>query len=259
MPHSESYKRILNRMGYYNYQQGLIYRYMDQEEGWNSHLKKCRDFILQAMDDYKPPEVTVLGSGWLLDLPLAEILEKTQSVRLIDIVHPPETIRQVSELENVEILEMDITGGLIAEVWEKTRKIFWFNKLKTLELIEIPDFKLPGDPGLIISLNILTQLEELIIEHLRKKSSVNKEEFDRFRSKVQMKHINFLASNNLSVLITDTHEIFTDKSGKTTNRQSVVIDLPKGRKRDTWTWKFDLERSDYFQKRSVMEVVAIML
>jgi hypothetical protein len=258
MPHSESYKRILNRLGYYNYQQGLITRHMDQGNGWNSHLRRCRDFILKAVDSCKPQKITVLGSGWLLDFPITEILELGLSVWLIDIVHPPDAIRQISRLDNVELTEMDITGGLIKEVWEKTRKIYWFNKLKTLEQIEIPDFTLSGDPGMVISLNIMSQLESLLVDYLRKKSRADDEEFNKFRSDIQMKHLEFLTSYN-SLLITDINEIFTESPGKTSQKRSVIIDLPEGRMRDSWTWDFDLKKSDYFLKSSVMEVIAILL
>ena len=49
---------------------------------------------MKALDYYKPLNVTVLGSGWLLDLPLAEMLEKTEMIYLVDIVHPPEVVMQ---------------------------------------------------------------------------------------------------------------------------------------------------------------------
>ena len=67
-------------MGYYDYQSGLIYRHLNQESGWDSHLEKCRSYILRAIDKHKPGKVTVLGSGWLLELPIAEIVEKTGKI-----------------------------------------------------------------------------------------------------------------------------------------------------------------------------------
>ena len=122
MAHSESYRRMLSRMGYYNYQQGLIYRHLNQEGGWDVHLERCRSFILRALDYYRPGKVTVLGSGWLLDLPLSEMAGMTDEISLVDIVHPPGVNQQVASLKKVKISEQDITGGLILEVWNKTRK-----------------------------------------------------------------------------------------------------------------------------------------
>jgi len=90
MTQSLSYRRILHKMGYYNYQRGLIYHHLDEEGSWNDHLRKCRSFILEAVERYKPPVVTILGSGWLLDLPLSEITAMATTINLVDIVHPPD-------------------------------------------------------------------------------------------------------------------------------------------------------------------------
>ena len=112
---------MLTRMGYYNYQNGLIYHHINQEGGWGNHEEQCRRLIIKALDFYKPEKVTVLGSGWLLDLPLAELIERTQKVCLVDIVHPPDVIRQAGYFKNVELIEQDVTGGLIEEVWQKEK------------------------------------------------------------------------------------------------------------------------------------------
>ena len=127
-------------MGYYAYQSGLIYNHLNQEGGWDGHLSSCRRFINRTLEYYNPGTVTVLGSGWLLDLPLAEMLEKSSKVYLVDIVHPPEVVKQAGDLENVVLVEQDITGGLIEEVWNKAGKISLFRKLKSLGSISIPDF-----------------------------------------------------------------------------------------------------------------------
>jgi len=254
MGHSESYRRILTKLGYYNYQQGLIYRHLKQGSGWNNHLDNCRAFILKALDFYKPQKITVLGSGWLLDLPLSEIVEKTGQVTLVDIVHPPEVIRQVASLERVTLSEMDITGGLIEEVWEKAAR----NRRINIENIRVPRFDLPCDPGIVISLNILTQLEILLVDFLKRRTGISEEQFRRFKEEIQQKHLDFLVRHQ-SVLITDSSEVFTDKSDNVTDIHSALIDLPEGKYREEWTWFFDLKRSDYFQKRSVYKVVAIII
>ena len=76
MTHTIAYRRMLGRMGYYNYQDGLIHHHINEEGGWEDHLSHCRDFILKAINLFRPEKVTVLGSGWLLDLPFAEIIEE---------------------------------------------------------------------------------------------------------------------------------------------------------------------------------------
>ncbi|HAX94130.1 MAG TPA: hypothetical protein DCY25_09355, partial [Bacteroidales bacterium] len=108
MTYSLTYRRVLNRMGYYNYQRGLIYHHLDEEGSWNSHLGNCRAFILKAMELRKPSKVTVLGSGWLLDLPLKEMAETGAEICLVDIVHPPEVKEQVAGLGKVTLIEDDV-------------------------------------------------------------------------------------------------------------------------------------------------------
>jgi hypothetical protein len=258
MTHSIEYRRLLNKMGYYNYQNGLIYRHLNQEGGWDNHLEHCRSFIMRALDFYKPDKVTVLGSGWLLELPLSEMIEKTGKICLVDIVHPPEVISQAGSLKNVELVEQDVTGGLIEEVWQKTGRYSIFNKLQSLESINIPQYNPDIDPGMVISLNILTQLESLLVDFLRKRSKIKEEEFNRFRTEIQKKHIDFL-KNHRSVLITDYTEVTTDKSGGITTVTTLVTDLPAGKFSEEWTWNFDLKRSDYYNSSSLMKVIAVTI
>ncbi|MGA2405390.1 MAG: hypothetical protein ABSF81_01395 [Bacteroidales bacterium] len=258
MTHSISYRRLLNKMGYYNYQNGLIYNHINQEGGWDNHQERCRSFIIKALDFYKPEKVTVLGSGWLLELPFTELVERTQRVCLVDIIHPPDVISQTGSFKNVELIEQDITGGLIEEVWQKTRKYSFFNKLQSLENVIVPEYKPDCDPGMVISLNILTQLESQLVDFLRKKSRIKEEEFNIFRTEIQKKHIDFLKKNK-SVLITDITEIFTDNSGNVTKIPTVITDLPDEHFKEEWTWHFDLVRSDYYTKRSVFKIVGIII
>jgi hypothetical protein len=257
MTTSQSYRRILHKMGYYDYQQGLIYRHLNQGIGWQGHEKHCRDFILKAVAIYHPEKVTVLGSGWLLDLPLTELAEKTEHICLVDIVHPPAVKDQVRTMKNVELSEQDISGGLIEEVWQRAGKRTFLNKLKSLDEIEVPEFRLE-DPGMVISLNILTQIESMPLRMLGKKAKAGETDILNFRKKIQESHLRFL-SQHQSLLITDTAEIFTGPSGNITEVKTVVADLPGGTQIETWRWDFDLKGADFNMKRSVMNVSAIVL
>jgi hypothetical protein len=258
MTHPISYRRILGKLGYYNYQSGLIYRNLSQEDNWDSHIDHCRRFIIRALDIYKPEKVTVLGSGWLLELPLSEIAEKTERVSLVDIIHPPDVIDQTRKLKNVILTEEDLTGGLIAEVWQKAGKHFFFNRMKSLNDINIPLYKTDNDPGMVISLNILTQLESLLVEFIKKRSSVKQEELNHFRTGIQKNHIEFL-KNHRSILITDIAEVFSDRKGETKTVPTLMTDLPASEINEEWTWDFDLKGTDNYNSRSVMKVVALTI
>ncbi|HAM11200.1 MAG: hypothetical protein A2X05_06850 [Bacteroidetes bacterium GWE2_41_25] len=245
-------------MGYYDYQNGLIYRHLNQESGWDSHLKHCRDYIMKTVDLYKPDKVTVLGSGWLLELPIAEILEKTGKVCLIDIIHPPEVISQAGKISNVELIESDLTGGLIEEVWNKVHSYSVFSKPDSIEGIIIPEFKPESDPGMIISLNIITQLETMLVRYLKRKARIGEEEMSRFRKTVQNRHIDFI-SKHRSMLITDCEEIITKRSGEVNKTSTLLAAIPSFKDKEEWTWNFDSKGADYYSSRSVMRVLAVTL
>jgi len=258
MTHSSEYRRILHKMGYYNYQSGLIYRHLNQEGGWDGHLERCRRFILKAVDYYAPSKISVLGSGWLMELPLAEIVERDIQVKLVDIVHPPEVIAQAGNLKNVELVEADISGGLISEVWLKSSKYSFLKKMKSLNDVIISEYNPEYDTGLIISLNILTQLESLPVDFLKQRSNVKDQEYLVFRKTIQEKHIEFLMKHQ-SVLISDIAEISTDRLGNVNSVQTMVTNTPNGIFREEWTWNFDSKSSDFYNSTSVMKVLAITI
>lgn len=255
MTHSLSYRRILTQMGYYNYQNGLIYRHINQEGAWEDHLKRCRQFIIRAIDFYKPEKITVLGSGWLLDFPLAEIIERTKHICLIDIVHPPDVINQAGSFKNVELIEQDITGGLIEEVWQKSRNYSLFKRSQILKNILVPEYKPHELPGMVISLNILTQLESLLVDFIKKRSKIKEEELILFRAEIQKQHINFLMKHP-SVLITDLAEVITSRTGSVETVPTMVTDLPPCRASEEWTWNFDMKGADLYNCRSYLKVLA---
>jgi len=244
-------------MGYYNYQRGLIVHHLNEEGSWNTHLTNCRNFILKSLESYKPSVVSIFGTGWLLDLPLAEINEIADQINLVDIIHPPEVKSQVANMKKVILREEDVTGGLIEEVWKKASSKIFLNKLSSFEGIQIKKYQPGFEPGLVISLNILTQLEVLPVEFLRKRSRVKEEAFLQLRKEIQQSHISFLKSHK-SILLTDHTEVITESSGNKIEIKSVLIDLPEAKIREDWTWNFELKNSDYYRKKSVFKISALM-
>ena len=249
---------MLHRMGYYDYQQGLIYRHLNQEGGWAGHLENCRKFILDAADIIKPSVITVLGSGWLLDVPVKELAERTATINLVDIVHPPEVKDQVAGLNNVILREDDLTGGLISEVWKKAGHRTFLNKLTTIGSIEIGEYTPQYDPGMVVSLNIITQLETMPLRLLRKKSSADEAAINRFREQIQQSHLSFLRKHR-SVLITDIAEVETESSGKVNEIRSLLTELPESEHTMNWTWNFETSAPDYYTKKSVFRVTALII
>lgn len=254
MSYEPSYRRILHKMGFYDYQQGLIFRHLSQDRGWVEHELRCREYILKTVAKFSPRKITVLGSGWLLELPLSELAEKIPEIVLIDIVHPPEVREQVRRFANVSLIEDDLSGGLIREVWNKTSGGLFGKKIKSLSEIQVPEYDLQ-DPGLVISLNILTQLEALPVRRLESKSGASSVEIEGFRKGIQEKHLSLLRKHR-SILISDIAEIFSGPGGDTEVR-TLLAGLEGASDHEKWQWDFDLKGNDFNRKRSVMQVAAM--
>jgi hypothetical protein len=256
MTYDAGYRSILGRMGYYSYQSGLIYRHLGQEGGWDTHLARCRNYIINAAARFNPTAITVLGSGWLLDLPLAELTENTGMIYLVDIVHPPEVREQVSKYSTVKLVEADLTGGLVKEVWNKAGGFSLFKKSIPLAEFKMPEFKPDFEPGLVISLNILTQLENLPVELVKRKIKADENELTDFRRRIQQSHLDFILKHR-SVLITDFEEVYSSEKNENKVVGTMLVKADGGIEREEWTWDFDLRESDYYRSRSVMKVIAV--
>jgi hypothetical protein len=110
---------------------------------------------------------------------------------------------------------------------------------------------------MVISLNILTQLESLLVEFIRKRSKTEKEELKLFRAEIQKQHINFLMKHP-SVLITDLAEVITSRTGSIETIPTMVTDLPPCRICEEWTWNFDMTGADLYNCRSHFKVLALL-
>lgn len=258
MGNLQDYRRILARMGYGEYQNSLLGRFLEQDGKWDSHLEKCRNFIIKCVEICNPETVTILGSGWLLDVPLAELAEKCRAVRLVDIVHPPELRSQIAEMHNVTLIEDDVTGGIAGKVWDFAGKKGLFKKKQPLSELIIPDYKPAFDPGMVISMNLLTQLESMPVRYLKKQAHFNDYEILLFRKSIQEAHLRFL-KKYCSVLITDITEFVTRRSGEKDEIPGLLVGLPDAKLSDEWVWDFDLGGSDFYNRRSIMKMKAILI
>ena len=87
-------------------------RFLGEEGSWESHLQKTRHTILDEFNRINPKTVAVLGSGWLLDVPVKEIIEGGAKVRLIDIAHPQRIKHKFGSNPNIHLVDYDLTGGI---------------------------------------------------------------------------------------------------------------------------------------------------
>lgn len=238
-------------MGYLADQQGIINRYLREAGGWDSHLLKCREYILDKVEEYSPGTLTVLGSGWLLDVPLEELAEKCSVVNLVDINHPPQVARKVKKYAGVNLITDDITGGLIEQIWDLPG-----NETTDPESLMVPVYSPSYDPGMVISLNVLTQTDTLIFDYMQREYLCGGRELRSLRKEIQNAHLNFL-KNHPNLLITDYSEIIFDKDDMFSQNNLLFCDQPLRGEKIEWEWDFDNSGEYYKRKRILFKVMAI--
>lgn len=243
--------RVVKRLGYLTDQKGIINRYLREGGAWDTHLLRSKEYIKRAVGHYKPEVVTILGSGWLLDVPLEELVETVNTINLVDINHPRQIRARVEKMGNVNLITSDVTGGLMDVIWQKRKR-----STLNLDEISIPIYNPEYNTGLIISLNLLTQLDMLLFEFLTEKVGLNPDECLNFRKRVQERHIEFLKSRE-SILITEVKEsVYKDKV-LISNSNLLFTKFPAGTNIEKWEWIFDTRGLYYSGKKVVFNVKAI--
>jgi hypothetical protein len=144
---------FVRRLGYLDEAISMRRRSRRNRTAWRPHIDNTRRFILAVAEKVQnTSKVVVLGSGLLLDVPLAELSKMFREVVLMDIVCLPEVRRQIREYGKVSFIEHDVTN--IAEHLYANRQ----QGIPELPKVVPASSEFNKDAGLVISLNILSQL-----------------------------------------------------------------------------------------------------
>ena len=245
-------------MGYLSDQKGIIKRYIDQEGAWAHHITNTKNYIIETVTGKNIDTVTILGSGWLLDVPLEFLSNNFRKIILIDINHPRQIRHKLRKFANVEIMEADISGAVLL-VYELVKEYRKHNIKKDLREIEFPGLKAEGRSEYTISLNIINQLDILLVDYIKRFLTYDEEELNYFRGRIQKSHIDSLIPGK-SCLIADYEEEIYDMDGNPGEKKNLVYtNLPKGKNRRTWQWEFDMSGSYYTGKKTFFNVIALEL
>ncbi len=253
---NEKQQQIIRRMGYVRDQEGIMNRYIREKNHWEIHLEKTREFINTSFTDLSISSVAILGSGWLLDVPLEEMRTRYEHLYLVDIHHPPQIRKKVGGLENVELIEADLTGGAIELVWQaaKKRRDHSLDTILNESSLSPPLSHL--SPDAFISLNLLNQLDIILCDFLEKTGYFQQETRDHFRSLIQTFHLDWITQIP-GCIVTDTVEVSKDSHGRETFISLLYTDLPEGHRKSQWSWEFDTHGRYDPGCRTRMEVQAI--
>lgn len=231
--------RMLQKMQYLSDQQGIMRRYIQEKKNWDIHLKKSQQFILKSCETKKKGKLVVLGSGWLLDLPLDNLSKQFNDIILIDINHPKQVLQKIKNYSNVTAVKSDITGGLIDYIYRTLKTYKKKNRKTLLTSANFYSFSLPINTDFVISLNVMCQLHIILIDYIKKFKTYSDSELKNLLTQIQQSHINMLPKGK-SCLITDIEEeILTEKDQAIGINPLIQVDLPIGNFTSNWQWKFD--------------------
>ena len=106
--------RAFELLGFAEASAGIARTQRENREGWWSHARRSKAFILDAAARVARPRLAVvLGAGKAYDLPLAELAGRFERLVLIDIdAKALEATRAatIRDRQNVELRPMDVTG-----------------------------------------------------------------------------------------------------------------------------------------------------
>ncbi|NJK97130.1 MAG: hypothetical protein HC905_21415 [Bacteroidales bacterium] len=248
--------KILSKIGYYNDQKGIMNRYLREVQNWNPHLEKSKKAILEGMIGKNRNKVIVLGSGWLLDIPLEELSSEFGEVWLADVYHPPQIVKKASQLSNVKFVQTELTG-MAEQVYDAT-KVYRKTKFKT----PVEEFKSQSPVDLntydyVISCNILDQLDIILMDYLREYNVYTGEEIEILVTKIQKCHLDSLPRKK-TTLICDLEEWVMDAEEKVSNKRSLVnVSLPGIETMASWIWKFDTQMTYYPLCKTYFKVASL--
>lgn len=252
------YKYILWHMDFYSDQHEIMNRYLREKKGWDKHLDKTKKFILHSCKNISGGNLLVLGSGYLLDLPINELLAKFDNIYLVDIIHPRKVKKKYKKFLEIHFVDADITGGMIKKAFEISK----FNKRNKekalLNTFDLDEFNFAIKPDFVISLNILNQLNILIIDYLKKKRIFSDKELLILEKNIQKKHLALLQKEKSCIIADYEEELYNDDDELIAVKPSVFVDFPKG-ERENWQWAFDTNFTYNFDTKTYFNVVAINL
>ena len=249
--------QIIRRMGFIRDQQGLMNRFIRESSGWQTHLENSRNFISGSFLQTEAETVAVLGSGWLLDVPLEALIKRFRHIYLVDMHHPIQIRKKTAAMNQVELVEEDITGGAVVQIWERLRKsktAVQKDLLRGQIHLETP---LAGiHPDAFISVNLLDQLDAFVCDYMMKHGRFQQGSLAPLRASIQGFHLNWIKKKP-GCLITDTVEEVVDRKGNRSSKGLLYTDLPDGIRSESWRWDFDTMGTYHPGSRTQIEVQAV--
>lgn len=200
---------------------------------WAPHLSRCQDALLASVDACRQRRIAlVLGSGPLLDLPLAELSRRFEAVWLVDLVHPLAARWQARRYGNVRLIEHDVTECL--------GDLLHGQPLDPDRLAGRVPGRFLDEPRIdwVASLNLLSQLPNPARRWLRRhQPQLSKETIRAGTDALMGNHLAYLARFRAPVCLVSDLEQFTLAADGGIVEQTDLTSLLEGWRIDAeWRW-----------------------
>lgn len=224
-------------------QGGILRRFLSEEQGWRAHLENSKQSICEFYADKNYKTIAIFGSGWLLDVPIDNLLRDFEQVYLCDISHPRQITHKYRHCKNLHFVECDITGGFARHIYECVYRKKEYTAADIFNFV--PDFGfLPETLDCMVSLNVLNQLDGLLLDAMEDTMQLSSDEIVRFKTLIQTQHVTLLSAYKYC-LISDCEQISI--SQKTGERKEIPLIFAFGQTecpqlpplRHEWLWEFD--------------------
>lgn len=199
---------------------------------WSEHLARSRRAVETAIGRARGRDTAmVLGSGRLLDVPLAALAAAFRRVVLVDAVHPLSARLQARRHPNVELRSEDVTGTIAA-----------LHRLKPGAALPAARSFAPmhaAGVNLVVSLNLMSQLGVLASEWIERRlgpaAAVAAEEF---AAGLVRAHLDDLTRCPAAVcLISDVEWQHVGPDGAIVERESSIFGVAPPQAAEEWTWR----------------------
>jgi hypothetical protein len=243
----------LREMGYVRELYGIRRRWRQWRHAWEPHCRRTRQFILSAVTRCpRRRKAVVLGSGFLHDVPLAELSAAFERVVLVDLLHPLATRWRARRFRNVDLLAADVSGTALA-VWQAV-------EVSGTPLPRSrPDLFLGDDEvDFVVSVNLLSQLPCMPEEYLRQVGSQPAAEIDAYCRDVVAAHLDYLKRlPGVVALVADVEMVTVSQSGREMGRKSTLygVEFPFGG--EQWVWPLVPRRKRFPHHAEHLVVVAV--
>lgn len=228
---------LARRLGYLHEAAAIAGRHARCRNAWHSHLQHSRQAILAAAARCNPRRYAlILGSGHLLDIPLAELAAAFREVLLVDLVHPRPARRLARRYPNVRWIEHDLSECLDALLALGKNA----DGLAIAALGQRTPARFLDQPGidLVVSANLLSQLPLLPARWLLQRYPQHSEALaNQLAWDWMQRHLDYLDRFDARVcLLADLEQTSQGRQGLLQHTDFSGLAYPPAESLDQWDW-----------------------